>query len=204
MTRIKICGLRSEEDAGIVNEYCPELAGVIFVKGRKRYVPPERAKTIRQILNSDISLVGVFANEDPCVVAELIEQRIIDRIQLHGTEDGSYIRQLKRMVHVPIIQAFSLQTIKDLEAAKQSEADEILLDSGKGGTGEVFDWSILKNMDRPYILAGGLTPENVERAVKTLHPYGVDVSSGVETGDRKDRKKVGVFVQNVRSITDGR
>ena len=114
----------------------------------------------------------------------------MDIAQLHGTEDESYLAALRTLApgH-PLWKAFTLRTPDDLTAALASGADMILLDSSKG-TGQTFDWSLLRGVARPFLLAGGLTPENIPRAVRAVHPWGVDLSSGVETDRRKDRDKI--------------
>ena len=122
---------------------------------------------------------------------------MIDIAQLHGSEDQAYLNRLRQLTDKPLIRAFRIQTAADLEAAKSCGADAILLDSG-AGTGTVFDWNLLKNMERPYFLAGGLSPDNVADAVRTLHPFAVDVSSGIETGGVKDPEKMAAFVAAVR------
>ena len=116
-------------------------------------------------------------------------------IQLHGHESEEYIRQLKEQTPVPIFRAFRVTDRESLIPARQSPADLILLDHGAGGTGETFDWSVLEGVTRPYILAGGLGPDNLESAISTLHPWGVDMSSGVETEGIKDREKIFKAVQ---------
>ncbi len=131
------------------------------------------------------------------MVAELLRQRVIDMAQLHGTEDEHYLTSLRRWTRRPIIQAFRVAAERDVRAAERSGADYILLDSG-GGTGRAFDWDLLRNIRRPYFLAGGLTVSNVSEAVRRLRPYAVDVSSGIETEGRKDREKMTEFVQAVR------
>ena len=97
----------------------------------------------------------------------------------------------------PIIQAFRIQTEADIEKAVRSSADLILLDAGTGGTGTSFDWSLIQNIERPWLLAGGLYPENVAEAIRQLKPYGVDVSSGIETDGKKDSRKMERFVKNI-------
>ena len=118
--------------------------------------------------------------------------------QLHGGEDEAYIRRLRRLTRKPVIQAFRMDTEEDGEKAQASSADYVLLDAGEGGTGTVFDWSLLRGVTRPYFLAGGLNPANVAGAVEILAPYAVDVSSGIETDGVKDREKMAAFVQAVR------
>ena len=116
-------------------------------------------------------------------------------VQLHGREDEAYIRNLRKSLGSPlIIQAFSIRTEQDAERADTSIADLILADSPGGGTEEVFDWELLGKIQRPYFLAGGLTPENVTAAVNALRPYGVDVSSGIETDGYKDKEKMKEFI----------
>ena len=152
------------------------------------------------MLNPGIIPVGVFVNETPETVAALLDRGIIDIAQLHGNEDEAYIRRLRQLTTKPLIQAFRVDTPADVAAAQASTADYVLLDSGAGGTGTCFDWSLLQDIQRPYFLAGGLTPENVGGAVATLHPYAVDVSSGIETDGAKDKEKMTQFVRAVRGV----
>ena len=107
--------------------------------------------------------------------------------------------KLRQMTDKPVIKAFTIDKEQDIEAANASSADYVLLDSGRGGTGVVFDWKLLKKVDRPYFLAGGLTTDNVRDAVKIWKPYAVDVSSGIETDGYKDRRKMERFVKEVRT-----
>ena len=188
--KIKICGLRRKEDIEAVNEIKPDLIGFVFVEGRKRFVSYEDAKVLRAGLSKDITAVGVFINEDIETVADLINDGTIDIAQLHGDEDNSYIDRLKELIgdsqkdrapdEFRIIKAIQIGSEDDLNEVEASHADMILLDSGTG-SGEIFNWQLLKNVKRPFFLAGGLDITNIERAVNEIHPYGVDVSSGVET-----------------------
>ncbi len=200
MTKIKLCGLARPADVEAVNELMPEYAGFILVPGRRRYIPPEEAARLRRQLSPRIQAVGVFINEKPELIAELLRDGTIDVTQLHGSEDEGYIKRLRTMTDRPIIKAFRIETMADIEKARACSADYVLLDSGIGGTGTVFDWTLLRQMDRPYFLAGGLNPDNVKAAVEALRPYGVDVSSGIETGGVKDREKMAAFVRRVRSV----
>jgi len=97
-----------------------------------------------------------------------------------------------------VIKAFRIESGRDIDLAQASSADYVLLDSGSGGTGTAFDWNLTQHAERPYFLAGGLTPENAARAVDLLHPYGVDVSSGIETDGKKDKRKMAAFAAAVR------
>lgn len=200
MTKIKLCGLKRPQDIQAANELLPAYIGFVFAPKSRRYVHPDRAEELRRMLNPDIIPVGVFVNETPETVAALLDRGIIDIAQLHGKEDEAYIRRLRQLTKKPLIQAFRIDTPADVAAAQASTADYVLLDSGTGGTGTSFDWSLLQNIQRPYFLAGGLTPENVGGAVATLHPYAVDVSSGIETDGAKDKEKMTQFVRAVRGV----
>lgn len=202
MTKIKLCGLARPADVEAVNELMPEYAGFILVPGRRRYIAPEEAARLRKQLSLQIQAVGVFINEKPELIAELLREGTIDVTQLHGNEDEGYIKRLRAMTDQPIIKAFRIETMADIERARACSADYVLLDSGIGGTGRVFDWTLLRQMDRPYFLAGGLDPDNVKAAVEALRPYGVDVSSGIETDGVKDREKMTAFVRQVRSAAE--
>lgn len=200
MTKIKLCGLKRPQDIQAANELLPAYIGFVFAPKSRRYVHPDRAEELRRMLNPGIIPVGVFVNETPETVAALLDRGIIDIAQLHGKEDAAYIRRLRQLTKKPLIQAFRIDTPADVAAAQASTADYVLLDSGAGGTGTSFDWSLLQNIQRPYFLAGGLTPENVGGAVATLHPYAVDVSSGIETDGAKDKEKMTQFVRAVRGV----
>lgn len=197
MTKIKLCGLTRPEDIAAVNTLEPDFVGFVFAPKSRRCVTAEQAKALRNHLLPSIQAVGVFVDEEPERVADLLEEGIIDLAQLHGGEDEDYLKRLRALTEKPIIQAFPIKTPKDLERAQASSADNILLDSG-AGTGIPFDWTLLKNFRRPYLLAGGLGPDNVAQAIGFLHPWGVDVSSGIETGGVKDFHKMAAFVAAVR------
>ena len=197
MTKIKLCGLSRPCDIETANELKPEYIGFVFVTNRKRYVTPEKAKELKQLLAPEICAVGVFINEDPEKVAFLLNDGVIDIAQLHGREDEDYIRQLRTLTDKPIIKAFRMETAKDIEDIEGSSADYVLLDSG-AGTGTAFDWNLIQNIIRPYFLAGGLSPDNVKNAIRLLHPFAVDVSSGIETDGVKDKVKMAAFVAAVR------
>lgn len=199
MIRVKLCGLMTVQDAAAANRCKPNYAGMILSPGFRRSVTPETAAAIRQTLDAEIPAVGVFVNAQPEEIARYADRGIIQTVQLHGGEDAAYLRSLRQICPLPVIQAFRIGTAEDLRAAEQSEADLLLLDSGTG-TGRRLDWNLLKGFSRPYLLAGGLTPENVADAVRMLHPSGADVSSGIETDGRKDFAKMLAFTKAVRSV----
>lgn len=197
MTRIKMCGLFRPCDIRAANEIKPEYIGFVFSPGSRRYVTYEQASGLKALLEPDIKAVGVFVDENPKTVAALLDQGVIDIAQLHGREDESYIRKLRTLTDRPVIKAFCIKNEYDAAQAQQSTADYILLDSG-AGTGTVFDWKLIQDIQRPYFLAGGLSPDNVGEAVRYLYPYAVDVSSGIETDGRKDKIKMAAFAAAVR------
>lgn len=199
MTRIKLCGLKSLNDVIAANAVQPDYIGFVFAKTSKRFVTPQTAEELRKKLDRKIVAVGVFVNEPVEIVAELLNKEIIDMAQLHGNESEEYITLLRKKTDKKLIKVFSVNEAKNLKAAYSCSADYILLDSGSGGTGKSFDWNILQDFDRPYFLAGGLNITNVSEAVSRLHPYAVDVSSGIETDGRKDDVKMAAFVNAVRN-----
>ncbi len=201
MTKIKLCGLSRQCDIEWANELKPDYIGFIFWSRSKRNVSPEKAKELKALLSPDIKAVGVFVNEPAENVAELLSNGTIDIAQLHGSEDEEYIAKLRTLSDKPIIKAFLLKSKDDAERAEKSTADHILLDSGMGA-GKSFDWNLLQNIRRPYFLAGGLYPENVADAIDKLSPFAVDVSSGIETDNFKDKNKMTAFVKAVRKETN--
>lgn len=201
MTEIKLCGLKRPQDIEYVNELSPEYIGFVFAKGSKRYVSPKEAVMLRKKLNTGIIPVGVFVDEEKEIVADLAHRHIIDAIQLHGGEDEEYINHLRNITDCTIIKALRIMSRDDIIAANKSTADYVLLDSG-GGSGEAFDWSLIQEIQRPYFLAGGLTPSNVARAIAELQPFAVDASSSLETDGFKDKDKMAAFVNAVRHRKD--
>ena len=221
-TGIKICGMRRKEDIEAANACRPDYIGFILSPGFRRSVTPEEAEQLARRLAPGILKVGVFVNES---VEKVVEAAgFLDLIQLHGSEDNAYIRDLRgrmatsdprglleatndprgRMTK-PVIQAFRIRSADDLKRAMESEADYLLLDNGTG-TGEAFDWSLIRDAEalkrgaaaKPWILAGGLGPDNVAEAVRRFRPYAVDLSSGAETDGWKDPEKMARCVQAVR------
>lgn len=201
MTKVKICGLTSLADIEIVNECKPDYIGFVFYYKSKRFVDKNKARELKNKLSKDIMAVGVFVDEEISTVAELANEHIIDVIQLHGHEDEEYMSNLRAKLteNTKIIKAFMINDKSDIDKANASSADILLLDNGYG-TGEQFDWDNVSDVNKKFFLAGGLSPENVSEAISKLKPFGVDVSSRVETDGKKDRAKVVAFCENARGI----
>ena len=200
--RIKICGLSRPEDIACANDVRPDFVGFVFAPRSRRYVAPEKAANLRAALAPGIDAVGVFVDEDPALVANLLAAHTIDWAQLHGHESPDYIAHLKNLApSARLIQAFSVRTPDDIARAAASPADLVLLDHGSGGTGAAFDWSLAANFPRPYLLAGGLTPANAADAIRAARPWGLDASSSLETDGLKDPAKIRSFVSAIRSCT---
>lgn len=199
MTRVKLCGLRSEADVRTVLELRPDYAGFILSGGFRRSIDYDTFITLSVMLkDSGIMRVGVFVNEPlDSLVGKFSED--IDVIQLHGNESEQYISALRIYADKPIIKAFTVRSDADIEAARASSADYVLLDSGTG-TGSTFDHSLIKDIGRPFFLAGGLTSENVGEAIRRFEPFAVDASSSLETDGVKDKAKMAAFVKAVRGI----
>lgn len=197
--KIKICGLSRPADIDAVNAYRPDYAGFIidFPKSH-RNCTPEQVRVLRQRLSRAIPAVGVTVGRPMEQVAALLESGTIDIAQLHGQEDDAYIRALKARTGKPVWKAFRVRTADDLAAARASSADLVLLDNGYG-TGEPFDWTLVRDIGRPFLLAGGLRADNLRDAAK-MQPYAMDISSGAETDKVKDPEKIRALIEIVRSL----
>lgn len=190
-TRWKICGLRSPEDIKTINEVRPDYAGfIVEVPKSFRSISTETLRELTGQLDENILAVGVFVDAPVEEIEKLLKEQVIDLAQLHGKETSEDIRYLQERTGKKIIKAFSIQTKEDIERALTSPADYILLDQGSGGTGKNFDWSLVGHIERPWFLAGGLHAENLSEAIKRLHPWAVDISSGAETEKKKDPEKI--------------
>lgn len=199
MPKIKICGLRRPQDILIANRYKPDFAGFIidFPKSH-RSISGQEVKNLRQNLDHRIPAVGVFVDQPVQKVIDLLTDGTIDIAQLHGKESPEYINEVQKSTGKKVIKAFEVKSSEDIVSALESPADYLLLDQGKGG-GETFDWSLItEKIDRPWFLAGGLTVDNLQQAIDTVHPWGLDISSGVETNGVKDEEKVKEVVSIVR------
>ena len=198
MTKIKICGLYRRCDVEYINAARPDWCGFIINFPRShRNLTPDQARRLREGLSLHVTPVGVFVDRPVEEVAELLNDGTIAVAQLHGHEDADYIARLRAMTSGEIWKAFKIRAAADLEAADASTADMVLLDNGYG-TGRTFDWSLAEGVKRPFMLAGGLTPENIRSAIRELSPWGVDISSGVETDRVKDPDKIMAAVAAAR------
>lgn len=198
MMQVKICGLSRLVDIGIVNKERPDYCGfIINYPKSKRSLSPEDLSPLLARLGSHISPVGVFVDQPLDLVAGILNRTKIAVAQLHGKEDNEYIARLRLKTSKPIWQAFEVTGIEDIDRAVNSQADLVLLDAGKGA-GLAFDWTLLEGFPRPFALAGGLRLDKLERALRTGASL-LDVSSGVESGGKKDPEKVKSFVNLVRS-----
>ena len=201
MTKVKICGLYRDDDIDYVNEVLPDYIGfVIYYPKSHRSIDLFEAKRLKEKLDSKIKAIGVFVNQHIELVKTAYRQGIIDIVQLQGDENEEYIRTLKDKLGITIIKSFSIKTELDIELANKSNADIVLLytESKEGEEYYKFILDKIKDIKKDYILAGGLNADNVGSIVKNLHPYCVDVSSGVETDKKKDLEKIRNFVKAVR------
>jgi phosphoribosylanthranilate isomerase len=201
MTRIKICGLTRPEEIDVVNSELPDYIGFVFAESRRK-VDEDTARRLKRQLDSRILTIGIFVNEDIRRIAELCNQGTIDLIQLHGDEDHNYIMTLKNTVPNPIVKALRVVSQSQIIEAEELPCDYLLLDTytrGQyGGSGMTFDWSIIPVINKPYFLAGGLKPNNIEDALSKCTPYAVDVSSGVELNGMKNSQLIRNIIRTVR------
>ena len=210
--KVKMCGISKVETIPAIVDAKPDYIGLVFAPS-KRQVTVEQAKILVEELhkqyavryNSEtIKIVGVFVNETIENLLKIAEEVKLDVIQLHGDEDESFIQILKEQSNVEVWKAVQVRSAADAEKWIDSSADMLLFDAyhkdERGGTGEVFDWSSLDEFERPFMLAGGIDSTNVARAIRTVRPYGIDISSGIETNGVKDNEKMKAFTNIVRTI----
>lgn len=230
MTRIKLCGLTRIQDIEIANILKPEYIGFIFWDRSSRNVSAIQAARLKGKLDPEIKAVGVFVNAPAEQVISYYNVGIIDIAQLHGNENEEYIKKLhdagltvikafkmkktgeninlagNANIETPekptgnaITETYGKSTDDVITEAVKSSADYIMFDPGKG-EGATFNWQLIKGIKREFFLAGGLIPENIEKAVETVQPFAVDVSSGIETNGHKDPDKMAAFVKNTRAL----
>ena len=205
--KIKMCGLRRPDDIIYANECLPDYIGFVFAESRRK-VSGREAKKLGEQLDPSIKKVGVFVNEPLRSLISISEEAGLDIIQLHGDEGEEYIKEVKHETGKELWKAVRVRMVKDIQEAQRLPADKLLLDSfseeSYGGTGKVMDFAVLDQADirKPYFIAGGLTVENLPEILKKAEPYGIDISSGIETEGVKDREKMLKVIQCVRGGTD--
>ena len=223
--KIKICGISKVETILAIVDAKPDYMGLVFAPS-KRQVTVDQAKTLVEELHKQyanrynrdaeqysnqtlihqefIKTVGIFVNETLENLVTIATEVNLDAVQLHGDEDEAFIQSLKERTNVEVWKAVQIRSAADAEAWIDSSADMLLFDAyhkdERGGTGEVFDWSCLDEFERPFMLAGGIDSTNVARAIRTVRPYGIDISSGIETEGVKDNEKIKAFTNIVRTI----
>jgi len=217
--KVKMCGISMVETIPAVVEARPDYMGLVFAPS-KRQVTIDKAKILVEELhrgyakkygsdtehdkNDTIKTVGVFVNETVDNLVTIANETNLDAVQLHGDEDEAFIQSLKECTNVEVWKAVQIRSTADAEKWIDSSADMLLFDAyhkaERGGTGEVFDWSCLDEFERPFMLAGGIDSTNVARAIRTVRPYGIDISSGIETDGVKDDEKIKAFTNIVRTI----
>ncbi len=197
-TLVKLCGMRTERDVMNAVRAGADMVGMILTPGFRRSVPIGEAVKMVSLIPEGVVSVGVFVDAPIEEVENVSKMLNLGMIQLHGSEDDEYVTRIRGSLGVPVTKSFVVESEDDLIGAERSEADLVLLDSGKG-SGERFDWSLARPLGRRTVLAGGLTPENVGEAVGGVRPYAVDVSSGIETDGVKDPDKMKAFVENVKA-----
>ena len=190
--KLKFCGLTREADICAANETRPDYIGFVFAESRRR-VTDRQAAHLKAGLAPGIQTVGVFVHDAPEHIAALANRGVIDLIQLHGGESAAYIRQLRQLTAAPVIYAVRVGKQNDIERVNGYPVDFLLLDSlvknTYGGSGEMFDWSLIGRMGKPFFLAGGLNETNIPHAMRT-GAYALDLSSGIETDGVKDAEKM--------------
>ena len=217
--KVKMCGISKVETIPAIVDAKPDYMGLVFAPS-KRQVTVDQAKILVEELhrgyakkygsdtehdkNGTIKTVGVFVNETLDNLVRIADTANLDAVQLHGDEDEAFIQSLKERTNVEVWKAIQIRSAADAEAWIDSSADMLLFDAyhkdERGGTGEVFDWSSLDAFERPFMLAGGIDSTNVARAIRTVRPYGIDISSGIETNGVKDDEKITAFTKIVKSI----
>lgn len=221
--KVKMCGISKVETIPAVVEAQPDYMGLVFAPS-KRQVTVDQAKILvselhkqyanrynrdviqwsNDVVQEFIKTVGVFVNETLDNLVTIVKETNLDVVQLHGDEDEAFIQSLKERTNVEVWKAVQIRSAADAEAWIDSSADMLLFDAyhkdERGGTGEIFDWSCLDEFERPFMLAGGIDSTNVARAIRTVRPYGIDISSGIETEGVKDDEKIKAFTNIVRTI----
>lgn len=201
-TRVKICGITRTQDALLAAKLGADAIGLVFYPQSPRCISVQQAQEILAEIPAFVTTVGLFVNPDSQALRQILDHVSLDLLQFQGQESADFCRQFNK----PYVKAIHMQTGVDLNKliVPYQKARAILLDTyhpqQAGGTSIRFDWQLIpKNLDKPIILAGGLNPANVSEAIRTVRPYGLDVSSGVEINPGiKDPEKIRNFIEEVR------
>lgn len=211
MVKIKVCGIRRTEDVYYVNQYLPDYIGFVFADTRRK-VSLETAAMLAKELDPRIRRVGVYVKQEIGLLTESLVSGTVDYLQLHGDEDVAYEEALfESLLHHGIddpqercIKAFRIRGAEDFKKIGETKCRWLLLDTYSqtlpGGTGEHFNWDLIQGIDREFFLAGGISVDNIERAIRKVKPYAVDVSSSLETDGVKDKEKIRAFMEKVRAM----
>ena len=205
-TRVKICGITRGEDARYAVDAGADAIGLVFYDKSPRCVSNEQASQISRMIPAFVSRVALFKDADQAFVKSVLAQVEIDLLQFHGSETVAYCEQFER----PYIKAIGMRGLEHdadflISSAETFRSAKALLLDGHapgeaGGSGESFDWAAVSSIDKPVVLAGGLTVENVHQAIDLVHPYAVDVSSGVESSPgTKYKDKIAAFMEQVNA-----
>ncbi len=204
-TRVKICGITRPEDALQAAKLGADAIGLVFHPPSPRAVSVEQARAIVAVIPPFVTVVGLFVDAQPAEISAVLDAVRLDTLQLHGREPALECARYAR----PYIKALRMSEDMDVRSAARdyAEASAVLLDAYHqelpGGTGQSFDWSrVPADLDKPIVLSGGLTPENVADAIRRVWPYAVDVSSGVEAAKGiKDHRKMAKFINEVNHVS---
>lgn len=214
--KIKICGITSLEEIEYINKLKPEYIGFVFTSS-KREISKEQGKVLAQSLDEGVKVVGVFKDNSLEEIKNILIEIKLDVIQLHGSEDDDFIEKLRKIIkeemgqknkqEIVIWKGVSIKSEDDLKGNIYLKVDNFILDGGNPGSGEVFNWGLIKKMEPrlKFFLAGGVNLENIDEIIRTIKPYGVDISSGVESLDelgnrKKDFYKMQNLIEKVRKI----
>lgn len=201
MVKVKLCGIQQLSDIEYINEIRPDYIGFVFAPSKRRITPKKAHDLIQHVSSS--TCVGVFVNEDIDNVVKIVQTCPLDIVQLHGDEDASYIKQLKSKIPIPIWKAIRLRRVEDIQQLHNEDVEHFLIDAYSdevyGGSGKQFNRELLENVNvSNYVLAGGISIENVDEILQ-FHPYGIDVSSSLETNGIKDKKKIEAFMAHIEN-----
>ena len=200
----KICGISTPEALEAATQAGARFIGFVFYPPSPRHIDADIAYDLARKIPTGVRAVGLFVDPDDTLLKQITGRVQLDMIQLHGDETPMRVSQIKQQLNMPVIKAIRIAGPSDLDdvEAYEDAADWLLFDAAQGGSGKVFDWSLLKGkrFKKPWMLSGGLTQDNVLDAISLLHPAAVDVSSGVESSRGvKDIHKIKDFINTVKS-----